>query len=182
MRLFVALDLPDAILQSLDALIKQWRPLARIQWSPVSNLHITTKFIGEWPEAKLAEMKQALRDAPRGGAFEVSVEGVGWFPPKARSPRVLFAGVKAPPALYALARATDSATASLGVAKESREFQPHLTLARIKNPLDLTRLQAAVSPVESKAFGAFEARSQFLYSSKLTPAGSIYTKLEEFAL
>ena len=37
-----------------------WKPLARINWSPVDNLHITTKFIGEWPEARLDEIKRAL--------------------------------------------------------------------------------------------------------------------------
>jgi 2'-5' RNA ligase len=57
MRLFVGLDLPPATVGSLEALLNRLRPAARIQWSPPVNLHITTKFIGEWPEEKLDQLK-----------------------------------------------------------------------------------------------------------------------------
>ena len=50
MRLFVALDLPDSILQTLEALLARLEPTARVHWSTAANLHITTKFIGEFPE------------------------------------------------------------------------------------------------------------------------------------
>jgi 2'-5' RNA ligase len=50
MRLFTAIDLPPEVAGRLDALIAKLRPLANIRWSPAANLHITTKFIGQWPE------------------------------------------------------------------------------------------------------------------------------------
>ncbi|HEY3740054.1 MAG TPA: RNA 2',3'-cyclic phosphodiesterase [Bryobacteraceae bacterium] len=181
MRLFVALDLPDTILKTLDALSRQLQPAARIGWSPVANLHITTKFIGNWPETRLAELKSALAAVPRAGAIRVQIEGLGWFP-NPHSPRIFFAGIRAPHALADLAHATDAATARLGVPSEAREFHPHLTLARIKEPLDLAGLRKAVANLPSVAFGEFEARSQFLYSSRPAPSGSIYERLEEFPL
>ena len=49
MRLFTAIDLPADVRDRLDKLIARLRPLARINWSPPENLHITTKFIGQWP-------------------------------------------------------------------------------------------------------------------------------------
>ena len=64
MRLFTALDLPPEVLGRLDHLLRRLKPAARISWSPPENLHVTTKFIGEWPESRLAELKAALGGLP----------------------------------------------------------------------------------------------------------------------
>jgi 2'-5' RNA ligase len=53
MRLFTAIDLPAEVLDPLREFLARLRPLAKLHWSPVENLHITTKFIGEWPEARI---------------------------------------------------------------------------------------------------------------------------------
>lgn len=175
MRLFVALDLPDSILQTLDTLLATLKPAARVQWNSAANLHITTKFIGEFPEARLPELKQALRSISQTNPIPVRVEGFGWFP-NPHAPRVFWTGVCGP--LANLASKTAAATAALGVPKETRDFHPHLTLAKIKDRIDLAPLRQAVAQLDSVEFGAFEARSQFLYLSK----NSVYTKLEEFPL
>jgi 2'-5' RNA ligase len=106
------------------------------------------------------------------------VAKVGFFP-NARSPRVFWCGIEAP-SLEALAADTNAATSSVGVAKEERPFSPHLTLARIKERVDLSPLQSAIAAAPSLEFGRFTARSLFLYRSQLRPAGSVYTKLAEF--
>jgi len=181
MRLFVALDLPDFILNALDALVKQLKPTAPIHWSNISSLHITTKFIGEWPDARLPEMKSALASVPHPGALTIHIEDLGWFPGP-QSPRVFWAGIRASGSLENLAHETDKATAALGVPAETRKFHPHLTLARIKQSTGLAALQQAIAKLDSLAFGEFTAQSQFLYQSKLGPSGSVYTKLAEFPL
>jgi 2'-5' RNA ligase len=178
MRLFTAIDLPEEILRNLEDLLNKLRPTARIHWSPPANLHITTKFIGEWPEARLEELATALaRPAPR-PAIPVEIRRVGFFP-NPHSPRVFWCGIEAP-GLEALAADTDAATAALGIASEKRAFSPHLTLARIKERLDLQPLREAVAALTSLDFGRFAAGSFFLYQSKLRPTGSVYTKLREF--
>ena len=60
MRLFTAIDISAEVRQNLKNFVAKLKPMAKISWSPVDNLHITTKFIGEWPEARLEEMKRAL--------------------------------------------------------------------------------------------------------------------------
>ena len=184
MRLFVALDLPGPILQTLDALITRLRPAAAIQWSVVANLHITTKFIGEFPDGRLGELKDVLRASQKAGPMEVRVEGLGWFP-NPHAPRVFWAAVRSRPLsdgrgseVADLARNTDKAAAALGIALETREFHPHLTLARVNTAAPMASLRQAVAKLESLEFGAFTAHSQFLYLSQ----NSIYTKLEEFPL
>ncbi len=177
MRLFAAIDIPEDVRRNLETFVDKLRPAARITWSPVENLHVTTKFIGEWPEANLDEMKAALRAVPCSGSVAISVRGLGWFP-NARHPRVFWAGIEASPNLAALAEATESATAELGVPKEDRKFSPHLTLARIRERVPLDSLMRAVEKSANVDFGSFEARSFYLYLSR----GGKYTRLAEFML
>jgi RNA 2',3'-cyclic 3'-phosphodiesterase len=180
MRLFTGLDLPEAVGASLTGVVARLRPTARIAWSPPQNLHVTTKFIGEWPEAKLDALRAALGALASRPAIEVLVRRLGYFP-NPRGPRTFWCGVEAQ-GLDALARETDEATATLGIPAERRPFSPHLTLARIKEPCDMSRLDAAIAALPSVEFGRFTAGSFFLYRSELRPSGSVYTKLAEFPL
>jgi RNA 2',3'-cyclic 3'-phosphodiesterase len=178
MRLFTALDLPAEVIGNLEALLEKLRPAARVHWIPPANLHITTKFIGEWPEGRLAELKAVLVAIEARPPITVSIHQLGFFP-NPRSPRVFWCGVEAP-GLEDLAAATERATAALGILSENRKFSPHLTLARIKEGDRPTGLSHAIARLTSLDFGRFVADRFFLYQSKLHPTGSVYTKLAEF--
>jgi len=180
MRLFTGLDLPAAVVRNLEELLARLRPTARIQWSPPANLHVTTKFIGEWPEARLGELKAALAGMPARATIDLHIRRLGFFP-NPHAPRVFWCGIEAP-GLEALAEDTDRAAAALGIESEKRAFSPHLTLARIKDRVDLQPLREAVANLGSPEFGEFEASSFYLYRSELRPGGSLYTKLAEFRL
>jgi len=180
MRLFTGLDLSPEVVGRLADLLERLRPAARIAWSPPENLHITTKFIGEWPEERLAQLKAALDAIPEAPPIPVRVAGLGFYPTP-RSPRVFWCGVEAP-GLAELAARTDAATRGLGIASEKRPYSPHLTLARIREKTDLRKLHARIAALEPVALGSFEACAFFLYRSQLRPTGSVYTKLAEFPL
>lgn len=179
MRLFAGLDLPPDCVRAIDTLQSKLRPRAHISWSPAANLHITTKFIGEWPEPRLDVLKQALARVPVPAPFDIHIRKLGFFP-NTRAPRVFWAGIDAPPALAELARATDDATAALGVAKEERAYSPHLTLARIRTPVTLDSLQQAIATLPTRDFCSLRADRFFLYLSRPGAGGSVYTKLAEF--
>jgi 2'-5' RNA ligase len=180
MRLFVGLDLPEDVVGNLEKLLDRLRPTARIAWSPPANLHITTKFIGEWPEERLDELKSALAGLGSRPPIAVAIRQVGFYP-NPHSPRVFWCGIDAP-GLGELAADTDRATSALGIASEKRAFSPHLTLARIKERLDLTALRESVAALESLDFGSFQANGFWLYRSQPRRTGSVYTKLAEFPL
>jgi 2'-5' RNA ligase len=180
MRLFAGLDLPPDVVRNLEQLLEKLRPAAPIQWSPPANLHITTKFIGEWPEERLPGLQAALGALPPRPAIPLHIRGVGFFP-NPHSPRVFWCGIDAPD-LEALAAETDRATSALGIESEKRSFSPHLTLARIKERLDLQALREEIAALPSLEFGRFTADRFFLYRSKPGPKGSVYTKLAEFPL
>jgi len=181
MRLFTAIEIPAEVKDNLRALLESIRPMAKLNWSPVENLHITTKFIGEWPDARLPELKQTLAEVPFSSGINIAIQGLGWFP-NPKQPRVFWAGVVADESLAALAVATDQATATIGVPVEKRVYSPHLTLARLKDRPPLERLREAIAKLPSSDFGSvhfgsFRAESFFLYLS----AGGKYTKLATFA-
>ena len=180
MRLFTGLELPGEVVASLEELTERLRPTARIQWSPPANLHVTTKFIGEWPDERLEELKSALVRLPSRPAIPVHIHKVGFFP-NPHSPRVFWCGIEAP-GLDSLAADTDRATAVLGVAVEKRAFSGHLTLARIKEKVNLQALREKIASLPSLEFGQFDVAGFFLYRSQLRPGGSVYTKLAEYPL
>jgi 2'-5' RNA ligase len=181
MRLFTAIEIPDEIRDRLERLITHLRPTAHVKWSPVYNLHITLKFIGEWPADDLEKLQSALTQVAPRQPLEIDVRSVGWFP-NPYHPRVFWAGVTGGHGLPALAADIESVLQPLGIAKDEREFSPHLTLARIKQPAPLDSLRQAVCDLESVEFGTFPADRFCLYRSQPGQAGSIYTKLSEFPL
>src|SRR5436305_9372781 len=127
MRLFTAIELSSEVLLPLERLLSALRPEALVKWSPLDNLHITIKFIGSWPDERLPELHDALSRLEPGEPFRIELKGLGWFP-NAHSPRVLWAGVNGGEELKRLASAVEDTLEPLGVARENREFSPHLTL------------------------------------------------------
>jgi RNA 2',3'-cyclic 3'-phosphodiesterase len=181
MRLFTAIDISPECRAALVELLGLLRPAARFQWSPPANLHITTKFIGEWAETELPRLCEALRAVPGTGALPISVNGLGWFP-NPHHPRVLFAGIDAPAGLGDLHRMTDQACATLGIPPEQKRYSPHLTLARVRDGAGLPAVRQLIAGLPSTDFGRFDAASFHLYESVPGPGGAQYKKLEEFPL
>lgn len=179
MRLFTAIELPPDMLLRLDRLICAVRPDAMINWSPLDNLHITTKFIGEFAPARIEELSEALARLTDRTAFEVEIAELGWFP-NARSPRVFWAGVQGGDSLPLLARATEDVLQPLGIERETRPYSPHLTIARIKHQVPLEHLRHKVEGLGRVSLGTFVATGFALYRSEPGSNASIYRKLREY--
>jgi RNA 2',3'-cyclic 3'-phosphodiesterase len=181
MRLFIGLDPREDVRERLERLLVQLRTYAHLKWSPVYNLHVTLKFIGEWPENKLPQLEAALRSISAREQIPADVKGLGWFP-NPHHPRVFWVAVNAGDTLAKLAKDIEAALAPLGIAKEDRPFNAHLTLARIKEPAPLDELRNAIAQLESVDYGSFLVDRFYLYRSEPGSAGSIYTKLSEYPL
>jgi 2'-5' RNA ligase len=179
MRLFTAIDLPAEMLLRLERLLSALRPEALIKWSPLDNLHITTKFIGEWPEQRLEELDQALASLAPREPFDIEVHDLGWFPNE-RAPRVLWAGVHSGPCLKRLMAETEERLAAIGIPKEEKQANPHLTLARVKNPVPLRNLRQKVSELQPADLGTFSARHFCLFRSDPGSNASVYRRLRSY--
>jgi 2'-5' RNA ligase len=192
MRLFLALDIDPEIRRRIGQFMDGMRDFAPdARWVPAESLHITLKFIGEWPTERLEELKRALT-AVRGQPAEIAFSGTGFFPTP-RSARVFWIGIQAGPQLASLATAADAATSALGIESEKRAFAPHLTLARTGSGrpqrkssdrvnASFKRLQEKLAAMPPPSFGTMSPREFFLYESKLSPKGAQYTKLQSFPL
>ena len=94
MRLFTGIPIPPVVLNHLSRLLDHLRPCAHVKWTPVYNLHISTKFIGEWPKDRLQQIIDALGAMPPYKPIPIAVNGLGWLP-NPHNPRTLFASVRA---------------------------------------------------------------------------------------
>jgi 2'-5' RNA ligase len=180
MRLFTGIALDPSVLNSIEQALRELRPLAPLNWSPVENLHITLKFIGAWPGDTLGELQHALEELDPPPAFTLTLERFGYFP-NPHNPRVLFAGVKTGPELAALAQQIDARLAPLGVPPEDRPYAPHLTLARIRNE-NIRALREHIANMKTFDFGTFPVSEFHLYLSTPQPGGSKYTVLATYPL
>ncbi len=179
MRLFTAIDLPPNVLLRLERLQSVLRPEALVKWSPLDNLHITIKFIGEWAESRMDELNEQLQSVAPRPPFELELKNLGWFPNE-HSPRVLWAGIQRDEALRELAQATEKSLMKLGIAKEERAFTPHLTLARVKSPVPLDRLREKVHEMQPAELGIFAVSQFSLFRSDPGSNSSIYRKLRTY--
>ncbi len=177
MRLFIAINVPTAV---RDAIFADSAPLraatAGIKWVAAPSLHVTVKFIGEWPETAVDDVRGAIARAVTGHApFEVETTTVGAFP-NFRRPRVVWVGMTGETRLRALASDVDRRCAPLGIAAESRPFQAHLTLGRAKRELPPAEAKALADAADAKRPGrAFAVRTVDLMRSELGPGGSRYS-------
>jgi RNA 2',3'-cyclic 3'-phosphodiesterase len=193
MRVFVALDIDDAIRARLELFLDGVRGFApEARWVRPESMHVTLKFVGEKPSDAVDEIKQALA-AVRGPAIEISFRGYGFFP-TSKTPRVFWIGIGAGPELSVLAKLVDEATGAHGVPREEHAFSPHLTLARRggsgaphwhkgdrANPT-FQRQQEKLAAMPELEFGTMTAREFFLYQSQPMQGGARYTKIARFGL
>jgi 2'-5' RNA ligase len=194
MRLFIALDLQQEIRNRIENFIAEVRELAPgARWVNPDSLHVTLKFIGEKPDARVGQIEEKLASI-KGQPIELRYSETGFFPTP-RSARVFWVGIQTEAELAELARKVEDGLAEIGIPKEKRAFSPHLTLARVSGGSGapgrrkgdesnrvFAKLQEMLSQRSPAEFGSMTAREFFLYRSQLSPKGSKYTKIARFEL
>lgn len=146
----MAVTPPAEAVEHLDEFLEVRRDAGPFRWAPADQLHLTVAFLADVPDRKLDDLVERLaRAATRRTAFETAVAGGGAFPHVARA-RVLWAGLDLDEAarteLSRLATGARAAANRAGVPVDGQRFRPHLTLARLGHPEDVTswvRLLAA---------------------------------------
>jgi RNA 2',3'-cyclic 3'-phosphodiesterase len=159
-RLFVAVVPPPAVLDELEATVAPLRPgWPALRWTGTPAWHLTLTFLGEVGEDTAAALGPRLeRAAARHPSLSLSFTGGGAFPGPARA-RVLWTGVRGDHrALEALARSVAAGARRAGAPPpdEGRRFRPHLTLARCREPADISGLVAELSGYAGQPWTAAE--------------------------
>jgi RNA 2',3'-cyclic 3'-phosphodiesterase len=168
-RLFVGLGLPASCkteLLSLDPHLKGLR------WVSEEQLHLTLSFLGNVDTLAEDRLREALPEV-RVRPFFLPLGGVGAFNVRG-NPSVVWVGVgKGHPHLFALHQHIQDAVLHAGLEPDLKPFHPHVTVGRAKG-VSRQALQPFLRAHAETDFGLFEVTGFELYSSVLTPEGSVY--------
>jgi 2'-5' RNA ligase len=171
-RLFIAVDLPETVKNSIRAICGG---LPDARWVDVRQLHLTLRFIGEVGSEMFNEIKNSMGEVSE-TCFNLALKGIGCFPPK-KSPRVLWVGIENNETLIRLADKVERVLVEInGLEPEHRKFSPHITIARFRESTP-AKIAEYLDRHSSFYTESFPVDAFHLYSSTLTRAGAEH-KLE----
>ena len=190
-RLFVAVDLSIAVVERIAMLQDELRAEigerfddgVRLRTVDAPNIHITLKFLGDTPPALVPRICEALRELCEPlFPFDIECLGVGAFP-GGESPRILWVGLddEGAEVLGLLQRHVERDLHELGIEKESREYHPHVTVARVKSESPPS-LETLLGEYDEVGFGQSFITDIALYESHLDADGPRYDVVERFSL
>lgn len=152
-----------------------------VKWVEPENLHLTLKFLGDTPDDLLPDVESVIDEAcQRSVPFKIAIQGTGCFPNKQR-PRAFWAGLTSSKALKSLQAEIGGGMDELGYEPELKAFVPHLTVARIKEPLGKERMTDAFLSFDLRS-SSFQVTHVSLVQSSLRQEGPIYSVLKDFPL
>jgi len=182
MRLFVAVDLDEAMRRRMairmaqlrQLLITMNRDLAYVaNWVPADKLHVTLQFLGEVERERLPALRAGLAPAIPIAPFPMTFGRPGVYP-AGPQPRVIWLGLaEGRDGLDRLYAELGRRLEAQGFAIDERPFSAHLTLARLKWPANLD-VGALVGTVETEPAPPVLVDHVTLYRSEPSPTGSIY--------
>jgi 2'-5' RNA ligase len=183
-RLFLAINLSPEVRREVAAATVSLREcVPELAWVREPLLHLTLKFLGEQPAERVDDIQSALAGvAGRHRELLMTLGGIGAFP-NFRRARVVWIGVGHDPRLEFLHHDIEVACEALGFEVEGRPFRPHLTLARVKQPLAEERARKLSREAKRADYRTdFIVRSIDLMRSDLSAEGPAYTTLVSAAL
>jgi 2'-5' RNA ligase len=176
-RLFIALDVGAAIQRAAAGVSDELKlraarlaPRARVSWVKPERMHVTVRFIGEVDDPQSAAIRSALEPALSAGRFDLTIRGVGSFPPD-RPPRVLWAGIAE--GLEALREVGARLEGLRILLRSAADYNPHLTLARVKHSAGL-RAETLFAGLENVVLGTAAIEAVTLFESRLSSTAPIY--------
>lgn len=175
-RLFVAIPLPEEV---RDRLASLYRGIPGARWVDPDHLHLTLRFIGEVNEDVADDIDACLSEIAM-PAFDISIEGVGYFG-KLHKARSVYAGVARSDALRGLYDKVEGALHRVGIPKEERKFTPHVTLARIRGETG-HHLANFLAEHNLERIWPVPVTEFVLFRSHLSSDGPIYEALVEYPL
>ena len=182
-RLFAAIELGQAAVQRLvdeQARLAESMRGSSLRWTKHDQLHITLVFVGEVPDDRAQRIVEIMRNSIPHPPFGFALGGVGTFPPRG-APRALWIGVKdGADEIVRVQAMVAGRLEGAGVERERRPFTPHVTLARWRDsrPSDRPRQMSASPPTIARV----DVNAVTLFQSRMSPAGSTYTRLVECPL
>ena len=183
-RCFVAIEIPEPIQKRLAQIQEKFRQqIQKASWVKPGNLHLTLKFLGDVDPVDLESIGAAIKsEGSCHSSFALHIGGVGAFPNLAR-PRVIWTGVKVGKEhVCNLAAGIDLALSRCGFPSDTKRFNPHLTIARVKGRMDLRPYALQYRQYDHINGAEMTVDTISLIQSQLHPQGAIYSTLQSYPL
>lgn len=172
-RLFVAVRPPDDVLDAVEeALGPARKSLVGPRWMSRDQWHVTLQFLGSVDEEQVGDVARSLESVSSVQPFPARLGTAGAFP-RVRRGRVIWIGlVGGQEAMAELAGSVERSLVPVGFEPEDRDFHGHLTVARLRNPGDVSPAVEALG--EEPVGPAFTVSDVVLYESRRSRAGARY--------
>ena len=188
MKLFTGIELAPAVARAAGTLIdelkrkaEQQAPRARVTWVTEERLHVTVRFIGHTDEAGYDRIRAVLEPPIDVAPFAFIVERLGSFPPSGQ-PRVLWAGISGDEAsLRSLEHEVTARLVPAGIPPEPRDYNPHLTLGRVKEAGGL-KAATLFRDRTDIVLGTTSVQAITLFESRVSSKGPTYVPLQKTLL
>ncbi len=183
-RTFISVSVAATVSDTLAAIQARLQKTgADIGWVAPANIHLTILFLGTVFEAQTVTLSAAMDDIATAYPSQLlEIKGLGAFG-RPNAPRILWAGLKGNlDPLLAMQIELAAAATRTGIYPDTKPFQPHLTIGRVRSSRRARELLHAIEPFQDTVFGPLEVNSVFMMKSELTPQGPIYTTLHESRL
>lgn len=202
MRTFIAIELPANIQKQvyqvqlqLQASLQDLQIARCIRWTPVTQIHLTLRFLGETNPIQQESLARHLKQTTlHPTAFRLSLGGIGCFP-DFRKPSVVWLGVGGEVGeLQQLQAKIERLAQTAGFVAEKRPFSPHLTLGRARrdsSPVELRRVGEALKNFQSEletqrrapvVLDSFAVTQIVHMQSELRPEGARHTPVMHYLL
>jgi 2'-5' RNA ligase len=184
-RIFIAVDISVEARRKasdyLETLRGEFQDL-KVGWERAEKLHITLKFLGVTEAEKIAEViKIGEKISAELEQFPIKIEQTGVFP-NLKKVRILWLGLQDDTnSLKKIYDLLENECEKIGFRKEKRNFKPHLTIARIRQPEKSFELAKKHLENEFEPVG-FEVSEIVIYESKLQPSGSVYFPVKRISI
>ena len=182
-RLFIAVDIE--LSNEFQALTKQLQFDLRnddIVWVKSGLQHLTLRFLGETPDAKIEPIANVLSSIANSTLpFDLQLDKMGVFGSK-YAPAVLWYGFSEFSLFKNLFENLEKELIPVGLQENYGNFVPHITIGRIKKVDNKKRFWETIEKRQPPFSQPIPVRRLKLMQSKLTNAGPIYKTLFDFEL
>jgi 2'-5' RNA ligase len=179
-RLFVALKIPADIRKNIISLRDSALPDSKAyRWEPEEKIHLTLKFIGDVHSELTEPIANTLEFVTGYKSFKCKFTRFGFFSNKGQY-RILWLGLTMDGEIDRLVEKLNKELVKFSIIEETRKFQPHLTIKRLRGDEGSNFIHSFESFIVPEI--KFTANEISLMKSDLLPGGSKYTEIKKYNL
>ncbi|MBQ8179123.1 MAG: RNA 2',3'-cyclic phosphodiesterase [Candidatus Methanomethylophilaceae archaeon] len=176
-RTFISIPIPDTT--GLEGLVGDVRLTDGAKAAPLSQMHMTIRFIGDVDDRKVPRIERCVAEACAGmEPFGITIAGVGCFPNE-RRPNIIWAGAEPGDILTGLSERISENLVAANIQFDDKPFRSHVTVGRCRGPVDPTPI---LGRYRDSVFCEFMCDHIDVMRSDLGPGGAKHSVLRRVDL